>query len=98
MLFYFNLIYFLLLFNYSCPHFPPLTLPGPTHLPPPTFNPHCHPHPYVHVVLCPCVLYACSLMTFPFFTYYPPPPSPLVSQFVLNFNVFGYALLAFLFC
>ena len=37
--FCFILKFFLLLFYYSCPHFPPITLPCPTHPPPPTFNP-----------------------------------------------------------
>ena len=31
--------FFLLLFNYSCPHFPPITLPLPYLPPPPTFHP-----------------------------------------------------------
>ena len=29
---------FLVLLSYNCPHFPPITLPCPTHPPPPTFN------------------------------------------------------------
>ena len=37
--FMFIFLIFLLLFNYSCPHFFPITLPCPTHPPPPTFNP-----------------------------------------------------------
>ena len=40
---YLNIIFlFLLLFNYSCPHFPPTAVPHPTHLPLPTLNP-THP-------------------------------------------------------
>ena len=34
-------VFFQLLFNYSCPHFPPITLSCPTPSPPPTFSPPC---------------------------------------------------------
>ena len=35
-IFMFYLIYFLLLFSYTCPHFPPITLSYPPYPPPPT--------------------------------------------------------------
>ena len=61
-LIFFYLKHFLL-FNYSCPHFPPITLYCPTHPPPPTFNPPA-------CCLCPWVLYTCS----PSFPRYLPTP------------------------
>ena len=74
---------FLLLFTYSYPHFPLVTLPCPTHTPPATVH---SPSP---CCLCLWALYMCSLTCpFPFF----PPlyPSCLPSghcQFILYFRV-----------
>ena len=77
---------FLLLFKYSCLHFPPTTPTSPPSILPPFW-------------LSPCVLYTCSLMTLPLF---PPVVSfPLPSvycQCVLYFNVSGYILFPCLFC
>ena len=59
---FFIYLFISLLFKYSCPHFPPITLPCRTHLPPSTF---ILPHPvvFVHVFF-----YTCSLTwPFPFF-------------------------------
>ena len=50
-----SFIFMFLLFNYSCPHFPPITLPCPTR-PPSDIS--ILPHPGC---LCPWVLYTCSL-------------------------------------
>ena len=72
----------------------PSPLPPLLHRPLPL--PTLHPTP---LLLCPCVLYTCSLMTLPLFP--PSFPSPTLSgysQFVLYFNVSGYILLACLFC
>ena len=78
----------LLLFNYSCLHLPPTSSPHPsqTHLPP------LIPHP---AWLCPCVLYSCSWKSFPHLSSHLPSG---YCQFVLNFDVSGYILLAFFFC
>ena len=96
--FFFNIVIilfihlFLLLFKYSCLHFHHTT-PFPHPLIP-AFRP-----PTYLLWLCPCVLYTCFLMPFP---YYPPLSLfPLLSgycQFVLYFNVSGCILLACLFC
>ena len=88
--YFFFFYFFLLLCKYSCLHFPPPLPPTP---PIPTSHPWSYP-----LWFCPCVLYTCSWKPFPF-----PPviPSHLPSgycQFVLNFSVSGYILLACLFC
>ena len=91
-----QLIYlYLLLFNYSCPHFSTITLPCPTHSPPPTCNPPPHSH-----CLCPWILYTCSLTwPIPFFPLLSPPPLPSGHcKFVLYFHVYGSILLTGLFC
>ena len=83
---------FLLLFNYSCPHFPPLLSPA---LPTPHLLLSIPPCPRC---LCPWVFYTCSFTwPFPFFS----PLSPIPSghcQFVLYFNVSVSILLTCLFC
>ena len=80
------------LFQNYCPHFPPITLPCPTHphLPNSVLPPSC--------CLCAWVLRTCSLTTLPLLL--PISPSPCPSghcQFVLYFNVSGSILLACLF-
>ena len=73
---------FLLLFSYSCPHFPlllfPVLLTRTSHIQPPT-------------CLCPWVLYTCSLTwPFPFFPLLFPSPSHLVtvSLFFISMSVY----------
>ena len=58
---------FLLLFNYSCPHFSSFTLPCPTQPPLSTFD----PPPMGEDPLCPWGLYTSSVMTLP-------RPSPVI--------------------
>ena len=58
---------FLLLFNYSCPHFPPLLFSAL-----PTLTSHIQSSPLR--CRCPWVFYTCSLMTFPL----PSPVTPLL--------------------
>ena len=56
---YFLKFYFIVVQLQLSPFSPPITLPCPTHPPPPTFN------PFPPRCLCPWVLYTCSL-TWPF--------------------------------
>ena len=76
----FFFFYIFLLFNYSCPHFSPITLPWPTHPPPPTFS------PYPHIVFVhESFLHAPWLDPSPSFLHYTPLPSPLVT---VSFSLF----------
>ena len=77
---------FLLLFKYSCLHFPATTLPSPTHpYLPSSILPSC---------LCPWVLYTCSLTTFPLLSsIIPHPHSPLI-----NVSLFFISMSLVIFC
>ena len=78
------LFLFLLLFKYSCLHFPPHSpLPQP------------YPPPLV-LSMCPLQLFLKTLPPFPRIIHSHLPSG--YCQFVLNFNVSGYILLACLFC
>ena len=69
--FLFFFFHFLLLFNYSCLHFPPTTPPHNSQPSPlPTLNP-------TLLWFCPWVLYTCSRKLFPLFLPFSPPPPPL---------------------
>ena len=88
---FFLFFFVLLLFNYSCPHFSPITLSCPTHL----------PHP---ILPAPLVCIHGSFIHVPWLD--PSPSFPLFPyllpcgycQFVLYFHVSGYILLSCLFC
>ena len=87
--FIFIFLIILLLFNYSCLHFPLTTPPDPSQA-------HCPPL----LLPSPLVLSMCPLQQF-LKTLPPIVPSPLHSgycQIVLDFNVSGYILFAFFFC
>ena len=81
--------------SYSCPHFPPLTLPCPAHPFSPTFKPLPAP-----LSLSMGPLYMFLNLTLPHLSpVIPLPlPFPLWSLSVLYFHVSGYILLACLFC
>ena len=83
-----TLIFFLILFNYSCLHFPPNDSPPPQSSPPPTLNP-------TPLWFCPCVLYTCSLLPFLRFPPLSPLPSPLatVSLFFISMSLLVFCLL-----
>ena len=81
---------FLLLFKYSCLHFPP-PLPQPHPSP-------SHPLSYAPLALSMCPLCMLFAELSPFLPHYPLPLSSGYCQFVLNFNVSGYILLVCLFC
>ena len=89
---YFSVLFkiFLLLFNYSCPSFPPITLPCSTHPLPSTFSP---PHLFVHGSF----IHVPWLDHSPSFLHYPSLPSGHC-QFVLYFHVSVSVFLACLFC
>ena len=83
--------HFLLLFTYSCLHFPNTTPPTPAT---PTSHPECYPS--LAMSMCPLHMFLTTLPSFP-----PIILSHLPSgycQFVLNFNVSGYIFLGCLFC
>ena len=91
-LFSFVLI-FLLLFNYSCPHFPPIALPS-----------HTPPHSILPRYPCPWVFYTCPLTlplpSVPVIPSHVPSPGPghCHYQIVLYVRVSGSVLLTCLFC
>ena len=89
---YYIFFLFLLMFKYNCLHFPTTTFPCPTHT-------HLPPSIPLPLVIVHGSLIHVHLHPFPFFPMLFPSPLPSsYCQFVANFNVSGYILLASLFC
>ena len=82
----FNYVLFktFLLLNYSCPHFPPTTLPCPTHPSPSTFNPPIHhlPRPPLSLSMCPLHMFLDLIL--PFLSPITRLPPPLQFYYVLK--------------
>ena len=85
--------FFVLLFNYSCPHFSPTTLPCPTHAPPTTLN--LSP---TNCCLCAWVPYTRFLMTLPRLSPVTCPSPPLWSLSVYSLFPCLWLYFAHLFC
>ena len=81
----FSKLFFLLLFKYSCLHFPLTTTPSPA-------IPTSHPQSYPTLALS-MVLYTCSLTTLP-----PPPPLSLPNSPLVTVNLFLISMSLVIFC
>ena len=89
-MYYFIFYLFLLLFKYSCLHFPPSLFPAP-------LTPTSHPQSYLPL-LCPWVLYTCSLTTLPLLCPIIPLLPPLWSLSVCSLFQCLWLYCACLFC
>ena len=88
--------FFLLMFKYSCLHFPTTTFPCPTHPHHPPSPPTLSPiSPWLHPC---CVPHTRSFTFLSFLSHIISLSPPLWLQFVVNFNVSVYVLHASLFC
>ena len=86
-----GIVFFLLLFKYSCLHFHPIMAPGPTHPHLPTLN-----LPPLALSMCPSYMFLDGPS--PIIPNYPSPPSSLltVSLFIISMSLVVFCLLVLL--